>query len=379
MAGSTFNGRILVNNSTSNNWKRPSDWLPIPAIAGGEEVIYWLFFVSQNSGANYMLTKHAGDYTVDWGDGDVTNYTSGSTAQKQYDFSSISASTEITFEGITYRQVIIKVTPQGGNNLTLCDWSLTPSGFFSTTWRYTGVMEWHHSTPNLSNASASQLVKQGGRWSNCRIINMATIGASPRAEHSSGLFSTFPNVRQISINNNSGWLDCSNLFLDDYNLQTITALQPFTSATTFSAAHRTNTQLKDFSYYNAPANTSLANFVQNCYGLNSLELDIPSVTTCNLVVSGLLSLKELILTNCANVTTFGTSFVNTQLEKVILQGATVGFSVRFGYLGATELDAMFTALGTASGSQTIDVRSNPGSTTCDPTIATAKGFTVTTV
>jgi len=46
-------------------------------------------------------------------------------------------------------------------------------------------------------------------------------------------------------------------------------------------------------------------------------------------------------------------------------------------LDATELNRIFTALPTLVG-KTINVKGNPGAATCDPTIATAKGWTVTT-
>jgi len=45
-------------------------------------------------------------------------------------------------------------------------------------------------------------------------------------------------------------------------------------------------------------------------------------------------------------------------------------------MSATAIDALFTSLGTASGSQTINVRRNSGSATCTTSIATVKGYTV---
>lgn len=367
-------GSALIGGG-SGEWERPADWLPIPTIAEDEQVVYFLFFVSQNSGANYMVFRFSGNYTVEWGDGNTENINGGTNAQHQFDWDDVG--NEIEFEGITYRQAVIKITPQSGHDLTLMNFALNPSGFLSTTWRYTGVMEWHCSVPELSNISASQFVKHGGRWSNCRIINMKLLGASPRAEHTTGLFSTFPNVKIINIENNSSWLDCGSLFTDNYNLFKITASEQFTNATTFNAAHRSNTQLIDFSYYDAPVNTVMTNFAQNCYSVTKLELDIPGVTNASLITSGMVSLKEITLTNCGDVTNWTTTFTSTQLEKAILQGATRGFSVYANYLGETELNAMFDALGTASGSQTIDARFNPGSATCDTSIATAKGWTVT--
>lgn len=57
-------------------------------------------------------------------------------------------------------------------------------------------------------------------------------------------------------------------------------------------------------------------------------------------------------------------------------GLTRGFSVTQCAMSAAALNELFTNLGTASGAQTITATSNPGSATCDPTIATAKGWTV---
>jgi hypothetical protein len=47
-------------------------------------------------------------------------------------------------------------------------------------------------------------------------------------------------------------------------------------------------------------------------------------------------------------------------------------------LSATEINNIFTNLGTAVGTQTITITGNRGATTCTPSIATAKGFTVVT-
>jgi hypothetical protein len=69
------------------------------------------------------------------------------------------------------------------------------------------------------------------------------------------------------------------------------------------------------------------------------------------------------------------------LKKLILPGFKRGFDIRNSLLSADELDNLFTSLGTASGTTaqtTILISGNPGSSTCDVTIATNKGFTVTT-
>ena len=64
------------------------------------------------------------------------------------------------------------------------------------------------------------------------------------------------------------------------------------------------------------------------------------------------------------------------LEEMIVPGLQNGFTIAGSNMSATALDAMFTSLGTANGSQTITVTGNPGAATCTTSIATNKGFTV---
>jgi hypothetical protein len=65
------------------------------------------------------------------------------------------------------------------------------------------------------------------------------------------------------------------------------------------------------------------------------------------------------------------------LQRFIATGLTRGITISGNLLSATEINNFFTSLGTASGAQTIVVTGNPGAATCDVTIATLKGFTVT--
>jgi hypothetical protein len=82
--------------------------------------------------------------------------------------------------------------------------------------------------------------------------------------------------------------------------------------------------------------------------------------------------------NMASTTTLGLMFQSIgSLQRFIATGLTRGITISNNLMSATELNNFFTSLGTASGAQTIVVTGNPGAATCDVTIATAKGFTVT--
>jgi hypothetical protein len=67
----------------------------------------------------------------------------------------------------------------------------------------------------------------------------------------------------------------------------------------------------------------------------------------------------------------------TSLAKGRLAGTTRSISYANLMLSASALNDIYTGLGTAAGAQTIDVTGNWGTATDDPSIATAKGWTVT--
>ena len=104
--------------SSTDKWQRPSDWLPMPTnITATDQIFVGLHAVIENSDnyCAFSFTTSAGQYRVDWGDGNVTLHNSGTVAQYQYNYASVSNST-LSSRG--YKQVMIKVTPVSGNLLT---------------------------------------------------------------------------------------------------------------------------------------------------------------------------------------------------------------------------------------------------------------------
>jgi hypothetical protein len=65
------------------------------------------------------------------------------------------------------------------------------------------------------------------------------------------------------------------------------------------------------------------------------------------------------------------------LRKYLLVGATRSHSYDNQLLDASSLNEIFTNLGTEFSGATIKITGNPGVGTCNQSIATAKGWTVT--
>ena len=116
--------RVLTNTSTitdvtPDTYIRPVQWLSIPDIVSGTSVVYLLMGLTEKSD-NWLAVNCAGNYTVDWGDGSIINYSANTIASYQAYWSGASSS---TLTSDLYRQTLIKITPQSGQTLTKVDLS----------------------------------------------------------------------------------------------------------------------------------------------------------------------------------------------------------------------------------------------------------------
>jgi hypothetical protein len=115
--------------------------------------------------------------------------------------------------------------------------------------------------------------------------------------------------------------------------------------------------LKTVPAYNTTGTTSVASMFSGC----PLLQEIPAFNLNGITAS-------------SGLTTWTSGC--TSLAKIKATGAKYTHSIASGKLSATALNAYYTALPTITG-QTLTVSGNWGVATDDPTIATAKGWTVT--
>jgi hypothetical protein len=66
-----------------------------------------------------------------------------------------------------------------------------------------------------------------------------------------------------------------------------------------------------------------------------------------------------------------------EIQRIRATGIACTFTIRDSHMSADALDELMTNCATVTG-KTMDLRNNPGASTCDTTIATNKGWTVTT-
>ena len=105
-----------IDTTPYATYTRPAEWLTLPEVNEGDEIVYMLVGLSENA-SNEIQVNCMSDFTVDWGNGDIQNYTTNETVSYTHQWGD-SDDTTLTSDG--YRQIIVKITPQTPRNFTQC-------------------------------------------------------------------------------------------------------------------------------------------------------------------------------------------------------------------------------------------------------------------
>ncbi len=314
MTPSRLTGTRYVGQADPSPWVRPADWLPLTDPSPTDQRIVGLYRI--NSELNWFACTISGAFRVDFGDGaGWQNYTSGATASKILDWSDY-AGTD-TSEG--FRQAIITIEPQPGNDLTSVQLAIKhPS---STVAYSTGWLDMRMALPLATN--------------------LKIVGDSPSCWHR--------------------------------NLEHFASVGTFTSA---AYAFRECSRLASVSVGDT---SNMTSFQSMFYGCSSLQ-SVPALNTANgtnfsSMFYGCPSLQSVPALNTSNGTNFGNMFQNcSSLQSIGCTNIAADISVANCSLSGPALDAIYANLATAS--KTITVTGNYGTASDTPSIATAKGWTV---
>ena len=342
-------------SSGADEWVRPEDWLPMPTnITEADDIFVGLYaiFPEGNNFAAFRFTISAGQYQVDWGDGTVELFNSNVTAERTYDYASISNST-LSSRG--YKQVIITVTPVSGL-LRTCNFQFRRTTTPAQNQHYaTGFLDCILSMPNANSGGSIVFGGATVRHSYCERMDIKTIGGCTTTSQlfsalfsleSVSLFDTslvtnmdsmFVNcgrIKQIPLYNTSNVTVFSAVFAACISLTTVPLFNT-ASATTFNLLFNEcrllkrvplfNTQnvnsyvfcfnncasLEEVPLFNTQNATIMAQMFQGCSLLKSVPLfNTQNVTNTNSMFNGCSSLQSLPFFNTQNVTNAGAMFVN---------------------------------------------------------------------
>lgn len=392
MAVGSFKLPLISGGSTpSTDWVRPSDWLAMPTI-GTQEFIGLLAITDDES--NHIALTCAGAYTVDWGDGTSQNVASGVKAEKSYTYSSISNST-ISTRG--YKQVLVRVTPQAGQNLTAVN--LQQQNAILAKAHTVGWLEIAIKGSNITSIVLGGTTVYMYMCENVDIYSMGSITVLQQ------LFYNFYSLQKFSLPSNiSSVTDMFRFFSGCRTLKKI-PLFDTSSCTTFSNFLFECISLQEVPLFNTANGVTFTNMMQYCYSLRTIPLlNTANGTAFNAMMDSCFNIQTLPLLNTIKGTDFrfmlqnmsslqlvpnfntalGTLFTSmVNLSPSIARGAFQGTRYTISYnnlcLSQSAIVEIFNGLGTAVGTQTITVTNNPGRaalTAGEILIATSKGWVV---
>ena len=371
---------ILPQMQVSNEWQRPTDWLPMPTnITETDQTFVGLHAVIENSDnyCAFSFTTSSGQYRVDWGDGNVTLHNSGTIAQYQYNYSSVSNST-LSSRG--YKQAMIKVTPVSGNLLS-CNFQ---QRFVTTPVQNqaysSGFLECILSMPN---ASSGQSITFGGgttiRHTYCEKVDIKTIG---NATNMQNMFTGCYSLQSVPLFNTINVTNMSSMFGGCYSLQSVPLFNTINVTNTlymFNSCY----SLQSVPLFNTANVTNMAVMFNSCYSLQSVPLfNTANVTNMSNMFQNCQSLNFIPAFVTTAVTTDFTTFANgcNSLNRILMSfNRTV--SLVNCQLSKDALVEIFTNLTnrTATTSATIDITGNWGAsalTASDRLIATGKNYVI---
>ena len=396
---------ILPQIGETKEWQRPSDWLPMPNnITATDQIFVGLHAVIENSDnyCAFSFTTSAGQYRVDWGDGNVTLHNSGTVAQYQYNYASVSNST-LSSRG--YKQVMIKVTPVSGNLLG-CNFQ---QRFVTTPVQNqaysSGFLECILSMPNA--ISGNSITFGGGitiRHAYCEKVDVKTIG---NATNMSYMFQNCYSLQSVPLFNTINVTNMTNMFTGCISLQSVPLFNT-TNVTNMAYMLGYCYSLQSVPLFNTINVTNMNGMFYNCYSLQSVPLfNTINVTNMNGMFYNCYSLQSVPLFNTINVTNMNGMFYNCQSLNFIPAFITTAITSDFTtfangsnsinrilmsfnrtvalqncQLSRDALVEIFTNLAnrTSTTSATIDITGNWGAsalTASDRLIATNKNWAIT--
>jgi len=397
-------------------WVRPAAWLALPDVTGLQRFVgLHAIFPS----GNFVALSATGNYTVDWGDGTTTNHNSGVIAYKEYTYSSISDAGEAA---LGYRQAIIQVYPQSGQNLTNVNIQrvhnqsglVTAGTTYATGWLDVAINSANLTTLSIGGTQPSHRLLQrvfigqhaitscASLFQNCTALQSVPLFDTANVTSMNTMFRGCVALTEVPPFNTPAVTNTGFMFTDCVSLRTVPLFNT-AAVTNMTSMFQGCTSLRSVPLFNTAAVTSMTSMFQSCSCLRSVPLfNTAAATNMAAMVRGCVSLVTLPAFNTSANTTFqdfardcflitvvpalnasastlmgGLVQTCPNLVRCAMTGINATVSFASCKLSAAELNAIFTSLSSTGTGKTITVTGNYGTATCDTSIATAKGWTVT--
>ena len=360
-------------------WVRPSHWPALPEVDNRFSGLVRVPKPQNSTAADFVVAVTQRDSVpvqIDWGDGTTSTFGSG-TANHTYDWNTMTGPEDA--DGFKYAVVSTTsaATQQPGYSFTSAS----------------GTSGWVDLWLPHNTASSHALYLSGSRLG----VHRVRYSGKPTQTQES-MFRDMAMLREVDLRGAQP-ISLANWFNGCVRLEKITGLDT-SLATLFNLAFNNCNALRDFSWISFAQATDMSSAFVNCYELKTITINTPTITSLSATFNGCISLRRaeviapnaasaancfiscLLLTdvtlhtkaNAARTSTYTKANMLSWIKD--LSGSSVVMSVASCNLNAAALNRIFTDLGTVT-SATITITGTPGAATCDRSIATAKGWTVT--
>jgi surface protein len=283
---------------------RPADWVALPAVTSSDQKFVGLHAV-YNHESNFVAVNCAGAYTVDWGDGSAAqNVATGVQANHNYVYTDLSSGT-LSTRG--YRQAVVTITPQAGQNLTTVN-----------------LLVKHNQAGLASNGYASG-------WLDIRmagsLVSSLTDGSSSTTIVRHRMLEQFEYVGTSAVTT------CANKFFNCVQLRSLIGTTWTAAVTNMSTMFQGCSSLQTVPLFNTAAVTNMSSMFNTCSSLQTVPLfNTAAVTDMTFMFSACSSLQTVPLFNTAAVLNMTSMFQNcSSLQTVPLfnTGAVTNMSSMF--------------------------------------------------
>jgi hypothetical protein len=257
----------------------------------------------------------------------------------------------------------------------------------------------------------SNVTSMSNLFSNCtRIKSVPTLNTA-KVTAMNGMFQGCVSLESVQPSFTSNLCTTfANMFSGCYSLTAVGTFSDTSKVTTISAMFNECRSLKEAPAMNLPLVTTVASAFTNCFSLTSLPnysfpkaltsaynfingarkiQDLSNLTFSSTIgradgfASNAYSLKALPQLNLASSTNNATAFYSCyNLTSLPITGAKANLDCRYSSLSAAALNAVFNSLATIPSTQAtkpiIYIMGNPGTATCDASIAASKNWVVNT-
>lgn len=295
-----------IGTTSRTTWTKPSDWPDLPTVTSADNKFVGLYAVYPNQENFIAITASANGglagYTVDWGDGNIENFSAGATSYHKYDYND----PDITVTSSRgYKIVTVIVTPTGGNpfytlNLLVKHNQTSLNSFYTTGWLDIAFSGTAFGSNNLTIGGSNPVQH--------RILERVRI-YSFTGYTGGGLFNSCISLKSVSMPAiTSGLTSTAAMFFNCFSLSSV-PLFDTSNVTSMSGMFNGCTSLQSVPAFNTNKVTDMTNMFNSCWSLQSIpDMNTANVTTMASTFAGCRSIRTVPKFNTANVTSFSSMF-----------------------------------------------------------------------